>query len=549
MLESIRELLARNVDAIAVCLVNAYLNPEHERKLGELIARLSPKTIRCLSFEVDPEIGEYERASTTTVNASLIPVFENYLTRLEQRLAAYSRQFLIMQSNGGVTSAQMARQKPANLIESGPAAGVLAAARLAQELKLDKVLSFDMGGTTAKACLIENGAPFEKSSGEVGGGITSASRLFGGNGHVLRAPWLDIVEVGAGGGSIAWVENGAILKAGPHSAGADPGPVCYGRGGTQPTLTDANVVLGYINPTAIAGSTVPIDRDAAWAAIEGQLAKPLGLSVLEAAYGATRVANATMMRALRSVSTERGRDPREFTLVAFGGGGPLHGAAIAETLDIRKICIPVYPGLFSALGLLLADHRQEYVRPVAMHLDATDPKALFKLYDEMERQAEQELSGRAAKSGIEFARLVAVKYTFQTTAMTLEIPRDLSPADFHKKVDAMFAETHKTNFGHTANDPVELVSVRVRATKKATDLKFSELAQGLRSDTKPVPPSERMAYFGKEHGSIKTPVVARRDLTARRAGPLIIEEPDSTIVVPPGWSVVKDERENLLLER
>jgi N-methylhydantoinase A len=547
--QAIARLAAEGVEAIAVCLVNAYLNPQHEQRLRALVARLTPQTVCALSHEIDPEIGEYERASTTAINAALTPVFERYLGRLEAKLAAYSRRFLIMQSNGGIASAQAARRRPGDLIESGPAAGVLAAARLAQELALDKVLSFDMGGTTAKACLIENGAPLEKTGGEVGGAATSASRLFGSGGHILRAPWLDIVEVGAGGGSIAWVENGAVLKVGPQSAGADPGPVCYSLGGTQPTLTDANVVLGYINPKSIAGATVAIDRQAAWEAIEHHLAEPLGLGVLDAALGMTRVANATMMRALRAVSTERGRDPRDFTLIAFGGGGPLHAASIADTLDIRRICVPIYPGLFSALGLLLADHRQELVRPVAERLDRTDPQRVFELYAEMAREAEAELAAVDGAGGLEVTRLVSVKYAFQVGPMTLPLPPDTTPAAFAASVATLFAEANRARFGHSPADPVDLVSVRLRAIRPSGAPRFAELAKSVRLAPSDGPPPKRPAYFGAEHGLIDTPVCTRADVCGATPGPLIIEEPDTTLVIPPGWTVIKDASENLLLQR
>src|SRR5437667_256492 len=252
-----------------------------------------------------------------------------------------------MQSNGGIMSSEAARQKPAYMIESGPAAGVLAAARLAKEAGLDKVLSFDMGGTTAKACLIENGLPSEKAAGEIGGGVNVTTYQFYKGGHALRVPSLDIVEVGAGGGSIAWIDDGGALRVGPQSAGAEPGPVCYARGGTKPTVTDANVVNGYMNPQAIAGTTLRIDRAAAWEAIKSHIADPLGLDTYEAAYGITQVANAAMMRALRAVSTERGRDPRDFTLVCFGGAGPIHAAALAgvlETAGVGTVRLPAAPG-------------------------------------------------------------------------------------------------------------------------------------------------------------------------------------------------------------
>lgn len=247
---TIQKLIAEQVEAIAVCLINSYLNPTHERQLVRLLAERAPGTVICLSSDIHPEIKEYDRASTTAINASLIPVVDRYLNRLEQTLSPLCGRILVMQSNGGIMSAQAARRLPAYIIESGPAAGVLAAARLAAECELDKVLSFDMGGTTVKACLIEGGQPLEKPGGEIGGGV-NATRLFGGGGHVVRVPSIDIVEAGAGGGSIAWLDDSGALRVGPRSAGAQPGPVCYGHGGTEPTVTDADVVLGYMSPCGL----------------------------------------------------------------------------------------------------------------------------------------------------------------------------------------------------------------------------------------------------------------------------------------------------------
>lgn len=417
--QRIQQLLNERVEAIAVCLVNAYLNPEHERYLGHMIAEMAPAMVVCLSSDVHPEIREYERTSTTVINASLIPVVGRYLDRLEQHLSAYSERLLIMQSNGGIRTAHAARRRPAYMIESGPAAGVLAAARLASETHQDAVLSFDMGGTTAKACLIEKGVPLEKAGGEVGGGATMTTRLFGGGGHALRAPSLDIVEVGAGGGSVAWIDDGGALRVGPHSAGAEPGPVCYGRGGREPTVTDANVVLGYMNPEAIAGATLTIDRPAAVEAIQRRIAGPLNLDVLPAAYGMTQVANSTMMRALRAVSTERGRDPREFSLVAFGGAGPIHAAALAESLGMSRVIVPLYPGLFSALGLLLADYRHDYVRSVALALNAVEPQSVFQQFAEMEATARTELLAEGITAdAVRFERQVDLRYSYQVSELT-----------------------------------------------------------------------------------------------------------------------------------
>jgi len=544
---AVRELLEAGVEAIAVCLVNSYLNPVHERALGELIRRIAPGMVVCLSCDINPEIREYERTSTTAVNACLIPVFDRYMDRLEASLARHSRRFLIMQSNGGIMSAQAARRKPAYIIESGPAAGVLGAARVAQESGLDQALSFDMGGTTAKVCLVERGRPLEKQGGEVGGGETSSSGLFGGAGHAVRVPWLDIVEVGAGGGSIGWIDPGGALRVGPESAGAEPGPVCYGRGGRRPTVTDANVVLGYINPEAIAGGTLRIDRQAAWEAIKANIAAPLGLEILEAAYGMVRVANASMMRALRSVSTERGRDPREFTLIAFGGSGPLHAAALADTLSIRRIYVPIHSGLFSALGLLLADYRQDAVSTMVVQLAKVDPDQVLAEFQQMELRAFTEMREQVGEQDVVVHRTVDMKYGYQISELNLPFP-GADSRQLTENLRLAFNDAHLQQFGHVSDDPVELVNLRVRLTASASKLRLADLA--------PSPElagaglgQRRDAYFGAQHGVQDALVLRRSDIQSDQIyrGPLIIEQPDSTTVVPPGWSVQRDTGGNLIL--
>lgn len=545
----IGKLLDAHVEAIAVSFINAYLNPTHERQVGQLIAEVAPKMVVCLSSDIHPEIREYERTSTTVINASLIPVVGQYLNQLERHLSAYSNRLLIMQSNGGIMTSQAARRRPAYMIESGPAAGVLAAARLAAESNLDQVLSFDMGGTTAKACLIEYGVPLEKSGGEVGGGATMTTRLFGGGGHALRVPSLDIVEVGAGGGSIAWIDDGGALRVGPQSAGAEPGPVCYGRGGQEPTVTDANVVLGYMNPESIAGATLRINRRAAWDAIEQKIANPLQLEVLPAAYGITQVANATMMRALRAVSTERGRDPREFTLIAFGGAGPIHAVALAESLGIARVKIPVFPGLFSAVGLLLADYRHDYVRSIALTLDKVESQAIFQQYEELETTAQEELLQEGvAQEAIRFERQIDLKYGYQVSELTLSFPTDAKPTELRKTLTRIFTEAHKQAFGYDRDDPIELVNLRLRAVASSGRVRFADLVSQLSME-----PSEqrstRIAYWGPTHGSLETQILRRADIGSDVAGPLIVEEPDTTVVVPPGWVVRRDEQGNLLLTK
>jgi N-methylhydantoinase A len=546
--EVIKRLVAQGVEAIAVCLINAYLNPVHEQQLGQLIRDIAPRVVVCLSSDIHPEIREYERASTTAINAALIPVVDNYMDRLERYLSAYTDRLLIMQSNGGIMTARSARRRPIYMIESGPAAGVLAAARLAVEAGVPQVLSFDMGGTTAKACLIENGTPLEKPGGEVGGGATVATRLFGGGGHAVRVPSLDIVEVGAGGGSIAWIDSGGALRVGPHSAGAEPGPVCYGRGGQEPTVTDANVVLGYMNPESIAGSTLRIDREAAVAAVQHKLAAPLGLDLLQTAYGIVQVANATMMRALRAVSTERGRDPREFSLIAFGGAGPIHAAELAASLGIKRVYVPLFPGLFSALGLLLADFRHDYIRSVALPLGAVDPQTLLRLYTEMEAGARTEMLHEGIPdSAITFERQVDLKYGYQISELTLPFPPDPSSTELQIALQRLFTEAHTQAFGYSRDDPIEVVSLRLRATAVATHLRFAELAQHRREERGASSSPVRQAYFGPHYGLQTTPIRRRSDLEREEHGPLIIEEPDTTVVVPPGWTIRRDDLGNVVL--
>jgi N-methylhydantoinase A len=525
------------------------LNPVHEQQVGKLIGETAPQLVVCLSSDIHPEIREYERMSTTAINAALIPVVNNYLDRLEHHLSGYSGRVLIMQSNGGIITAQSARRRPIYMIESGPAAGALAAARLAVEAGAAQALSFDMGGTTAKACLIENGAPLEKPGGEVGGGATVATRLFGGGGHALRAPSLDIVEVGAGGGSIAWIDSGGALRVGPHSAGAEPGPVCYGRGGQEPTVTDANVVLGYMNPQSIADATLRIDREAAWKAMQEKLAVPLRLDPLQAAYGITQVANATMMRALRAVSTERGRDPREFALIAFGGAGPIHAADLAGSLGMKRVYIPIFPGLFSALGLLLADFRHDYLRSVAVPLSKVDAAAILQFYKEMEEGARTELRGEGvAETAVQFERWVDLKYGYQISELTLPLPLDASAADLRSALTRLFAEAHHREFGYSREDPIELVSIRLRATATATRLRFADLLHShVQNGHGGSPTPTRQAYFGPRHGLLATPIRKRGDIDQPINGPLIVEEPDTTVVVPPQWQIQRDELGNLIL--
>ena len=371
-------LLAEGVEAIAVCLINAFANPVHERALEAIVREKAPGCTVCISYDVLPEIKEYERTSTTVINTYISPIVRTYLERLRQAILERcpKAHLLIMQSNGGLTSADEAARRPVNIVESGPAGGVVGALAMAGDIGQDDLVTFDMGGTTAKAALIEGGVISRSAEFQVGGGILTGSRLLTGAGYLVRMPAIDLAEVGAGGGSLIAIDAGGSMQVGPESAGAEPGPVCYDMGGSAPTITDANVALGYLNPDYLVGGALPIDAAKAIAALRTQIAEPLGVSVEEAAYGAHRIVASNMIRAIRAVSTERGRDPRGYTLVAFGGNGPVFGAAMAQALDIRRVVVPQAPGLFSSFGLLTADVEHHLSRTFRELLRGIDKAAL-----------------------------------------------------------------------------------------------------------------------------------------------------------------------------
>ena len=498
--QAIQTLKRQGVESIAVAFLHSYINPSHEQQAVALIREAFPEVMVCSSAEVLPEVREYERTSTTALNAYLMPVVNRYLDQLETQLRAYPPPLQIMQSNGGIMSAAHARRRPVHMIESGPAAGALAAAGLAREIGLSQAVAFDMGGTTVKACLIEDGQPVETAEGEVGAGINRAGRLSKGAGYALRVPAYDIVEVGAGGGSLAWVDEGGALRVGPRSASAVPGPACYGRGGTEPTITDANVALGYMNPDKIAGGSVPIDTVAARTAIETRLCPRLSLSVQDVAFGIHRVADATMTRAIRAVTTERGRDPRELTLIAFGGAGPLHATTLADNLGMPRVYVPLFPGLFSALGLLLADLRYDYVQSVPQELEAIDPMALLKEFDVLIARAEQdarnehgEPRNQAAQNSfgnITYERLIDLRYKRQSSELTLPVPAHVAASDLRQVLAGAFHAAHEHTYGYRReDDTIAIVSVRLKATTRTQGLSLSELGVHFRQSVKKFRPA------------------------------------------------------------
>ncbi len=544
---TIDAILAERVDAIAVCLINAYASGVHERALHGLIRERDAALPISLSSEILPEIREYERTSTTVVNAYVLPLVRSYLAGLQQQLRGRDivAPLTVMQSSGGAMSAAAASERPIHIIESGPAAGVVGVAEFARRLGDLSVLSFDMGGTTAKAALVERGQFLRVNSLEVGGGINIAGRLLSGGGYHVRAPAIDIAEVGAGGGSLARLDAGGALRVGPESAGAAPGPVCYDRGGSVPTVTDANVVLGFINPETLAGGGLRIRRDLAVQAIEDAIAGPLGLRVEEAAWGVHRVANAAMARALRAVSTERGRDPRELAIFAFGGNGPVHAVTLARLLDIRRILVPPLPGLFSALGMLFPQTEHHYVRTHKRPLDALDVAALDADCAALEHDGSSALAAEGFASGDHrFERLIDLRYAGANSEITVPLPATPTPETLRE----LFAQAHERQFGYRSDEErVETMSVRVIA-RAARD---SALAADhlVFPDEHERANRSRTVYFGPDVGAIVTPVCGRGDVDARwRAGPLLVEEFDSTTVVPPdgrarriGWDTIEIE--------
>jgi N-methylhydantoinase A len=458
-----------------------------------------------------------------------------------------------MQSNGGVMTAEHARRHPVQLIESGPAAGALAAAALTRQIGVPRAVSFDMGGTTVKACLIEEFVPLEKNDMEVGGSANTVARYSRGAGYALSTPALDIVEAGAGGGSIAWIDEGGALRVGPISASADPGPACYARGGVRPTITDANVVLGYMNPRTIAGGTVAIDRRAAVEAIEAGLATPLGLSVQAAAYGIYQVANAAMTRAIRAVTTERGRDPRDYALVAFGGAGPIHATDLAASFGMKRVYIPLYPGLFSAMGLMMADLRYDYVQSIPGPLHTIDGASLQENCGRLEARVLQEVrKENIDPATLKMERFLDLRYQRQTSELTIAMPNPLPSASLAATMAELFHKEHEHTYGYRRqNESITLVNLRLKAFAPSQSFRFRELAETFRASAEQNKRSNevRVAYFGSTIGERPTRILSREALARRTTGgPLIVEEFDTTVVVPPGWAASLDDLGNIVLD-
>jgi N-methylhydantoinase A len=541
--QAIRRLRDEGVQSIAVSLLHSYVNPQHEQRLAELVVDEAPDVAVCLSSEVLPEIGEFERTSTTVINAYVQPVVGGYLTRLESGLREMGicSPVRVMQSSGGIMSARAAGRRPVHIVESGPAAGVIAAQHLARALDSPHVITLDMGGTTAKAAVLEDGEPQHVSEYEVGSDVNIGNRLYRGAGYMLRAPAIDIAEVGAGGGSLVWLDSAGAVHVGPRSAGSVPGPVCYRAGGTQPTLTDANLLLGYLNQQALLGGALPIDVAFARQVFEAEIAEPLGLPLHQAAYGVHRIAVANMVRVVKAVSSERGRDPRTFSLVAFGGNGPVHAALVAAELGMRRVVVPSWPGLFSAFGLLNAELTYHFSRSIPRQTRGLSVSDLERTFQDLERVARRTLADEGYGDGAcRLARTLDARYVGQSFELRL-------PADSLVDIERRFGAEHERTYGHRADsDPIEIVTLRVAATGIDATLAPPGLTQPLIVSPNGGP---RMAYFGQAHGLLKTAVVGRGEVSATPTlGPLVVEEYDATTIVPPNCTVWRDRANNLVIE-
>ena len=539
------------ITSIAVCFLNAHVNAAHEIQATAFIRRRLPRAIVTPSSQFLSQIQEYERTSTTVINAYLRPVVEGYVKALGGRLQAMGIKapFNIMQSSGGLIPAPLAGANPALIIESGPAAGVVGCQRLGQRLDWGDLIVLDMGGTTAKASIVRDGAVTIMPQCEVGGGAQMGSRLLQGGGYPVQVPTIDIAEVGSGGGSIARVDAAGGFQVGPESAGADPGPVCYERGGTRATVTDANLTLGYLNPEALVGGDLKINVSKAREAV-AELARALDRSLVEVADGIHQIANANMMRALRAVTSEQGIDPASFTLVAIGGNGAVHACGLAEDLGIERIVVPQTAGLFSALGLLLSDVEHHAVQGFYRRLDSTGPEEVNRAFGPLIARVEDLLSqdGFTTADARRIEMLAETKYVGQT--WTLVVPVGAYPV-----TDATLA-TMRTAFGdaherayhyRSDHEPLQLVAFRV----VGRGLEGSEnFTLDFRDHPRPTSAGEREAYFGEETGWLPATVLTRDDLGKRaRKGPLIVEDYDATIVVRPGWRARKDGWGNVDLEK
>jgi N-methylhydantoinase A len=531
--ELIPALKAGGYRAVAICLLNAYANPAHEERLAALITEALPGVLVTCSHQVAREFREFERASTTILSAYVQPVIDGYLHRFENKLAdaGFKGRFTVMQSNGGRLPASAMRTSAITALYSGPAAGVVGATRQAARSDFKDLITFDMGGTSTDVCLVQDGRPSLASESEI-------------DGLPIRTPVLDIVSVGAGGGSIAWVDDGGMLRVGPQSAGADPGPACYGKGGAEPAITDAHIVIGTIRPTAFLGGRMKLDAEAASRAF-APTAERFGLSIEQAASSALQLADANIVRAIQLVSTERGRDPRDYALVPFGGAGPLHAARIAEELGISTIVVPPNAGVISAYGLVASDYTKFDAVTRKMKLDEAAAKEAARTFAEMRQRLAAQFTDMKLPGELVYTHTLDMRFVGQAFEVGVEIPADKVAALDANYISELFASAHHRTFMHgaTLDRPVEIVTLRVGATLPIG------AAPKLDRETLERAPEQMRLFHGDGWIDCTRHTAEALKPSQKIEGPSVIEGYTATTWVPPRWTATLDASDNLILRR
>lgn len=526
-----------DIEAVAICFLHSYVNPAHEELALNMLQMLLPDLFITASYQVNPEMQEYERTSSTVMNALLGPVCGRYIHNFGHQLKAegFDGELLFMQSNGGLASAEVVAAKPIVLLESGPAGGVSAAVRTSEQSEILGVLLGDMGGTTFDVSLIRDFKPEIRTHGLL-------------HTHAVRAPTIDIDSIGAGGGSIAWIDSGGGVHIGPESAGADPGPACYGRGGKRPTVTDCNLLLGYVDPDSFLGGEFKLDTEAALRAVKKYLAEPLGVSVLEAAWTTRVVANTLMAQAMRLMTVERGFDPRELAYMCYGGAGPVHAIDLAQELEIKEVIVPPLPGLFSAFGMIVADRKFDGQAAIELELNAIPPANILKYCEALRDKALATFGAEQSHAAVQTSFRADCRYTGQPAAISVEIPSELltgdGSANLLESIRTGYEQNHKRMWNFIKPDqPIVLVNLRVQATIKSGWRGVVHQEAALNSATKPE--KTRNVYF--DGGMQALPTFQRSALSAESviSGPAIIEEQSSCIIFKAGQTARIDAVGNL----
>ena len=531
-----KEIRSHGIKAVGVCLLFSYMNPVHEREVRRIIGEECPGVYISLSSEVNPEIREYERTSTVAIDAAVKPVMDLYIGSLENGLreAGFASRLMIMKASGGMMSSTAAKEIPVQTIESGPAGGTIGAARVASALGIKNLIAIDMGGTTFKVSLVDDGVPRYRSEGELEWGVP------------FRMPMIDISEIGAGGGSIAWVDEGGLLRVGPQSAGADPGPVCYGAGGKEPTITDAQLVLGRLDPGSFLGGDMSLDKQAATDAI-ARLATQIGLQVIEAAAGIIKIAEANMLASMRVNSVQKGYDPRNFSVIAYGGAGPMVASTIARDLGSPTVIIPFHPGIFSAIGMLATNVRFDFMQSYVTRIDQIDMGLLNSRYRQLEDQA-REMLAREHRGESGFIRTADMRYFGQNYEISAPVPGGTIGTEQLRTIIEGFNREHLKIYGHNKpEEPIELINLRVAIIGAIAKPQFRKttLEGGMGRALK----GTRDVYFHSEKGFAGSKVYDREYIPVGEEipGPAVIEEMDSTIVVNPGQTASIDGYGNVVI--